>query len=80
AIPPTLTADRPYIVLIELLKQARVVADIQDDVSHETISDAPVAVGSPTPKLSPETVIELPPLGALLTSTEDATAASKLKT
>jgi len=66
ATPPTLTADSPNIVLIELLKQASVVADVQDDVPHATISSAVVAVSSPKPKSSPTTVTELPPLGAML--------------
>jgi hypothetical protein len=80
AMPPMLTADSPYIVPIELLMQAIVVADVQDDVSHAAISSALVAVGSPTPKSSPATVTELPPLGAELRAAPEATAASKLKT
>jgi len=67
-------------VLIELLRQEIVVADVHDDVSHATISSAVVAVCSPKPKSSPETVTELPPLGAMLRANEDAIAASKLRT
>jgi len=62
---PTVTADTPNIVLIELLRQERLVADVQDDVTHPTISSALVAVCSPTPKSSPTTVTELPPEGAV---------------
>jgi hypothetical protein len=80
ATPPTLTADSPNTVLIELLRQERVVAEVQDDVPQATISSALVAVCSPTPKSSPETVSELPPLGAAFQAASDATAASKLKT
>ena len=67
ATPPTLTADSPNIVLIELLTHASVVADVHADVPHATISSALVAVSSPTPKLTPDTVTELPPLEAMLT-------------
>jgi len=80
ATPPTLTADSPNIVLIELLRHASVVADVHDDVLHATISSALVAVSSPDPKSSPETVKELPPLTAELRAAPEATAASKLKT
>jgi len=80
ATPPTLTADSPNTVLIELLRQEIVVAEVQDDVPQATISSALVAVCSPTPKSSPETVSELPPLGAAFQAASDATAASKLKT
>jgi hypothetical protein len=66
ATPPTLTADSPNIALIELLRHAMVVADVQDDVPHTAISSALVAVCSPTPKSRPTTVKELPPLGAML--------------
>jgi len=64
ATPPTLTADTPYIVLIELLTHEIVVADVHDDVPHATISSALVTVSSPAPKSSPTTVTELPPLTA----------------
>ena len=80
AMPPTLTADSPNTVPIEPLRQEIVVADVHDDVKHATISSALVAVCSPTPKLSPATVTELPPLTAELAVAPDATAASKLKT
>jgi hypothetical protein len=80
ATPPTLTADSPNIVLIDLLKQEIVVADVHDDVPHTTISSALVAVCSPTPKSSPATVSELLPLAATFMSEADAAAASKLKT
>jgi len=80
AAPPTLTADSPNIVLIEPLRQEIVVAEVQDDVLQATISSALVAVSSPTPKLSPTTVTELPPLTAALRAAPEATAASKLKT
>jgi hypothetical protein len=79
ATPPTLTADSPNMLLIELLRQESVVADVHDDVPHATISKALVAVNSPTPKSSPETVKELPPLQALLRRTAEATAASNDK-
>jgi len=63
--PPTLTADSPNIVVMKLLKHATVVADVQDDVPHPTISSELVADRSPTPKSSPATVTELPPDGAV---------------
>ena len=66
ATPPTLTADSPNIVFIELLRQAIVVADVHDDVLHATISSALVEVNSPAPKSSPVTVTELTPLRAML--------------
>ena len=78
ATPPTLTADSPNIVLVGLLRHDSVVADVQDDVLHATISSALVAVSSPAPKPSPDTVTELPPLGAELPAAPEATAASKL--
>ena len=80
ATPPTVTADKPNIVLIELLKHESVVADVHDDVPQATISSALVAVCSPTPKSSPATVSELLPLAAAFMSEADAAAASKLKT
>ena len=76
ATPPTLTADSPNSVLIELLKHERVVADVHDDVPQATISSANVAVSSSTPKLSPATVTELPPLTSLFRVEEDETAES----
>ena len=78
ATAPTLTADRPYIVLIELLRHAIVVADVHDDVLHATISSALVAVCSPTPKSSPETLTEPPPLGAAFRWPLDAIGASNV--
>ena len=63
-------------MLIELLTHAIVVADVHDDVTHTAISSALVAVGSPTPKSSPATVTELPPLGAAFRRLLDATGAS----
>jgi hypothetical protein len=80
ATPLTLTADSPKIVPIEPLRQERVVAEVHDEVPHAAISSALVAVSSPTPKSSPTTVTELPPLTAELRVTPEATAASKLKT
>ncbi len=47
---------------------------------HTAISSAPVALRSTEPKLSPVTVIELPPLTAEFRSHPDPTAASKLYT
>ena len=80
ATPPTLTADSPNIVRIELLRQESVVADVHDDVPHATISSEFVAVWSPSPKSSPETVTELPPpLTAVFNATEETRAVSKLK-
>ena len=67
-------------MLIELLKQEIVVAEVHDDVSHTAISSALVAVSSPAPKLSPATVTELPPLGEEFRRREDAAAASKVRT
>ena len=78
ATPPTLTADSPNIVLIELLPHTTVVADVHDDVPHAAVSTVLVADNSQAPKLSPETVKELPPLEALLRPMSEATAASKL--
>ena len=80
AIPPTLTADSPYMVLIEPLRHLIVVVDVHDDVLHATISSALVAVCSPTPKSSPETVTELPPLTTTLRAAPDTTATLKLNT
>jgi hypothetical protein len=62
ATPPTLTADSPKNALIELLWHDSVVADVQDDVMHATIASALVAVSSPAPKSSPETVTDVYPL------------------
>jgi len=62
------------------------VADVHDDVPHGPESPRPprsspaVAVCSPTPKLSPETVKEPYPLWGAFRPTADAAAASKLKT
>ena len=78
ATPPTLTADSPNIVLIELLTHASVVADVHADVPHATISSVAVEVKSRTPRSSPITVTEPPPLAAPLRMKLDATAASKL--
>jgi len=50
AMPPTLTADSPNIVLVETLEHLIVVADVHDDVRQGAISSTLVAVGSPTPK------------------------------
>jgi len=63
----------------------RAVADVHDDVTHAPRSPPPprsspnVAVGSPTPKLSPDTVTDAYPLGGAFSATSDTTAASKLK-
>ena len=78
ATPPTLTADIPNIVIIELLTHTIVVADVHDDVPHATISRAAVAVTSPTPKSSPQTVTEPLPLLGLFCAMSEAIGASKL--
>ncbi len=62
------------------------VAEVHDDVKHTPRSPPPprsspnVAVCSPTPKPSPETVTDAYPLGGAFSSTSDTTAASKLYT
>jgi hypothetical protein len=67
-------------------RHASVVADVQDDVKHAPRSPPPprsspaVAVGSPTPKSSPDTVTDAYPLIGEFSRASDATAASKLKT
>jgi len=67
-------------------RHASVVDDVHDDVIHAPRSPPPprsspaVAVCSPTPKLSPETVNEAYPLCGVLRSTPDTTAISKLNT
>jgi len=67
-------------------RHATVVADVQDDVKHTPRSPPPprsspaVAVGSPTPKFSPETVSDAYPLCGAFPCTFEVTAASKLKT
>ena len=60
--------------------QATVVADVHADVLHAPSESNTLALGSHTPKLSPVTVTELPPLEAELSCPYDATAASKLYT
>jgi len=63
----------------------RAVADVHDDVTHAPRSPPPprsspnVAVGSPTPKSSPDTVTDAYPLCGAFSATSDTTAASKLK-
>ena len=67
-------------------RHASVVADVQDDVKHAPRSPPPprsspaVAVGSPTPKSSPDTVTDAYPLIGEFSRASDATAASKLYT
>jgi len=67
-------------------RHANVVADVHDDVKHAPRSPRPprsspaVAVCSPTPKSSPDTVTDAYPLGGAFSSTSDARAASKLNT
>jgi hypothetical protein len=62
------------------------VADVHDDVKNTPRSPPPpcsspaVAVCSPTPKSSPDTVRDANPLNGALRRTFEATAASKLKT
>jgi hypothetical protein len=66
-------------------RHASVVADTHDDVKHTPRSPTPprsspaVAVCSPTPKSSPDTVTDAYPLCGAFSSTSDTTAASKLK-
>ena len=66
-------------------RHATVVADVHDDVKHTPRSPTPprsspaVAVCSPTPKSSPDTVTDAYPLCGAFSSTSDTTAASKLK-
>jgi hypothetical protein len=71
-------------------KQARLVAELHDDVSHSTcvyspeLNDdarAPVAVCSPAPNERPETVTEYPPdIAKFGCSVNEAAGASKLNT
>jgi hypothetical protein len=67
-------------------RHASVVADVHDDVKHTPRSPSPprsspaVAVWSPIPKSSPDTVNDAYPLCGVLSLTSDSTAASKLKT
>jgi hypothetical protein len=66
-------------------RHASVVADIHDDVKHTPRSPTPprssaaVAVCSPAPKLSPDTVTDAYPLCGALRRTSETIAASKLK-
>ena len=78
ATPPTLTVDTNTFVTTALDAQVTLVADVQDDVLHTASDSAALALRSETPKSSPTTVTELPPLTALFTSPYESTAASKL--
>jgi hypothetical protein len=66
-------------------RHASVVADVHDDVKHTPRSPPPprsspaVAVCSPTPKSSPDTVKDAYPVSGAFRRTFEATAASKLK-
>jgi hypothetical protein len=85
--------DTPAIVTVAALKMsakgldwhASVVADVHDDVKHTPRSPVPprsspaVAVCSPTPKLSPDTVTDAYPLCGAFSRAFEATAVSKLK-
>ena len=53
ATTPTLTADSPNTVRIELLGHEIVVAEVRDDVPHAAISSELMAVWSPNPMSSP---------------------------
>jgi hypothetical protein len=67
-------------------RHTNVVADVHDDVKHAPRSPLPprsspaVAVCSPTPKSSPDTVTDAYPLGGTFSEASDARAASKLNT
>ncbi len=67
-------------------RHATVVADVHDDVKHAPRSPPPprsspaVAVCSPTPKSSPDTVTDAYPLCGALRRASDIAAASKLNT
>jgi hypothetical protein len=69
-----------------LERHPSVVADVHDDVKHTPRSPRPprsspaVAVCSPTPKLSPETVSDAYPLCGAFSRTSETVAASKLYT
>ena len=78
AMPPTLTAEMPYIVNTGLLRHASVVADVHEEVLQTIVSSAPPGLRSTEPKPSPHTVTELRPLTAQFRTQPDPTAASKL--
>ena len=78
--PPTLTLDVCAPVVVALDTHPKLVADVHVDVLHAPSESDTLALVSHTPKLSPATVTELPPLEAELSCPYDATAASKLYT
>jgi len=86
ALAATVTQVFLNISATALDRHARVVADIQDDVPQLLRSALPprsspnVAVCSPRPKLSPDTVREAYPLGGAFSRASEITAVSKLKT
>ena len=77
--PRPRSADSPNIVLIKLLRQEIVVAEVRDDVPHAAISSELMAVWSPNPMSSAETVTGLPPLGAAFRAKDEPAAATELK-
>jgi len=80
AIAATVTVDCPNMVFNEPVMHVVVVDDVQDVVPQGTNSREVVNVTSDTPKSSPTTVTELPPLaGVLNRKTQlEATGESKL--
>ena len=82
----TVTPATMRILLDSLDKHASVVADVHDDEKHTPTSPLPaplsptVAVCSPTPKLSPDTVTEAYPLNGAFRRASETTAPSKLYT
>ena len=81
ATTPMLTADSPNTMRIELLGHEIVVAEVRDDVTvpHAAISSELMAVWSPNPMSSAETVTGLPPLGAAFGAKDEPAAATELK-
>jgi len=60
------------------LKHLNVVAAVHDDEPHRALLILADREKSSVPKLSPETVVELPPVRALLRATFEMTGASKV--
>jgi hypothetical protein len=81
ATAPTVTsAEIGYVLPEPPERQAMLVEELHDEVLHSPGPMATLEVCSPTPKLSPLTVTDPPPLNGAFSSIPDATALSKLNT
>jgi hypothetical protein len=76
----TVTLPLPKISKSAFDAQVKVVADVQDDVTHTPRSSPAVAERSRKPKLSPLTLNDAYPLCGAFSRASDNTAASKLST